>query len=127
MILFILILLMVIIANTEIAKPNTFNTEYSSINQTNVIKGIFVILVLLGHGNSYLNVQGALDIPYKSFQSHLGQMVVSMFLFYSGFGMIKSIMKKRFGYIKILPVKRFLVVVLNFDIAVILFEIMNIC
>ena len=53
-------------------------------------------------------------------------MVVSMFLFYSGFGMIKSIMKKRFGYIKTLPVKRFLIVVLNFDIAVILFEIMNI-
>ena len=127
MILFILILLMVIIANAEIAKPNTFNTEYSSISQTNVIKGIFVILVLLGHGNSYLNVQGALDMPYKSFQSHLGQMVVSMFLFYSGFGMIKSIMKKRFGYIKTLPIKRFLIVVLNFDIAVILFEIMNIC
>ena len=127
MILFILILLMIIIANAEIAKPNNFNIEYSSISQTNVIKGIFVILVLLGHGNAYLNVEGALDIPYKSFQSHLGQMVVSMFLFYSGFGMIKSIMKKRFGYIKTLPIKRFLIVVLNFDIAVILFEIMNIC
>ena len=54
-------------------------------------------------------------------------MVVSMFFFYSGFGMIKSIMKKRFAYIKTLPLKRFLIVVLNFDIAVILFEIMNLC
>lgn len=85
---------MIIISNAEIAKTNEFNTEYSNIEQTNIIKGIFVILVLLGHGNSYLNVQGVLDMPYKSFQSHLGQMVVSMFLFYSGFGMIKSIMKK---------------------------------
>ena len=127
MILFILMLLMVIISKAEIAKPNRFNTEYCSIEQTNVIKGIFVMLVLLGHGNSYLNVTGALDIPYKSFQVHLGQMVVSMFLFYSGFGMIKSIMKKRFKYIKTLPFKRFLIVVLNFDIAVLLFEIMNIC
>ena len=106
MILFILMLLMVIISKAEIAKPNRFNTEYCSIEQTNVIKGIFVMLVLLGHGNSYLNVTGALDIPYKSFQVHLGQMVVSMFLFYSGFGMIKSIMKKRFKYIKTLPLKR---------------------
>ena len=126
MILFILILLMIIISNAEIAKPDTFNIEYISIRQTNVIKGIFVILVLLSHGSSYLNLTGVLDTPYKSLQSHLGQMVVSMFLFYSGFGMIKSIMKKRFGYIKTLPVKRFLIVVLNFDIAVILFEIMNI-
>lgn len=127
MILFILILLMIIIANAEIAKPNNFNIEYSSISQTNVIKGIFVILVLLGHGNSYLNIDGVLDIPYKSLQLHLGQMIVSMFLFYSGFGIIKSIMKKKFGYIKTLPVKRFLIVLLNFDIAVVLFEIMNIC
>ena len=126
MILFILILLMIIISNAEIAKPDTFNMEYISIRQTNVIKGIFVILVLLSHGSSYLNLTGVLDTPYKSLQSHLEQMVVSMFLFYSGFGMIKSIMKKRFGYIKTLPVKRFLIVVLNFDIAVILFEIMNI-
>ena len=126
MILFILILLMIIISNAEIAKPDTFNMEYINIRQTNVIKGIFVILVLLSHGSSYLNLTGVLDTPYKSLQSHLGQMVVSMFLFYSGFGMIKSIMKKRFGYIKTLPLKRFLIVVLNFDIAVILFEIMNI-
>lgn len=127
MILFILILLMIIISNAEIAKSNEFNTEYSSIGQTNVIKGIFVILVLLGHGSGYLKLTGVLDIPYKSFQSHIGQMVVSMFFFYSGFGMIKSIMKKRFAYIKTLPLKRFLIVVLNFDIAVILFEIMNLC
>lgn len=127
MVLFILILLMIIIANAEIAQPDTFNTEYISIKQSNVIKGIFVLLVVLKHGSSYLNLNGILDGPYKSFDSHLGQMVVSMFLFYSGFGMIKSIMKKRFSYIKTLPVKRFLIVVLNFDIAVILFEIMNIC
>ena len=107
MILFILILLMIIISNAEIAKSNEFNTEYSSIGQTNVIKGIFVILVLLGHGSGYLKLTGVLDIPYKSFQSHIGQMVVSMFFFYSGFGMIKSIMKKRFAYIKTLPLKRF--------------------
>ena len=96
MILFILILLMIIISNAEIAKSDTFNMEYISIRQTNVIKGIFVILVLLSHGSSYLNLTGVLDTPYKSLQSHLGQMVVSMFLFYSGFGMIKSIMKKRY-------------------------------
>ena len=98
MILFILILLMIIISNAEIAKSNEFNTEYSSIGQTNVIKGIFVILVLLGHGSGYLKLTGVLDIPYKSFQSHIGQMVVSMFFFYSGFGMIKSIMKKRLTF-----------------------------
>lgn len=107
MILFILILLMIIISNAEIAKSNEFNTEYSSIGQTNVIKGIFVILVLLGHGSGYLKLTGVLDIPYKSFQSHIGQMVVSMFFFYSGFGMIKSIMKKKICLYKNITVEAF--------------------
>ena len=44
MILFILILLMIIISNAEIAKSDTFNMEYISIRQTNVIKGIFVTI-----------------------------------------------------------------------------------
>ena len=125
MVIFILILLMLVISRAQIAKPGEFNTGYTDIPQTNVVKGIFVILVLLGHGSSYIQVQGVLDQPYLYMRSHLGQMVVSMFLFYSGFGMMKSIMKKRFGYIKTLPVKRFLFTLLNFDIAVFLFWIMN--
>lgn len=127
MVVFILILLMIIISKSELIGNNQFNKEYLSIRQTNVIKGIFVILVLLGHGSSYLKIDSPLDLAYLSLKSHLDQMVVSMFLFYSGFGMMKSIMKKRFAYIKTLPLKRFLIVVLNFWIAVLLFWIMNIC
>lgn len=127
MIIFILILLIVIISNAQVAAPNNFNQEYCSIEQTNVVKGIFVLLVLLRHGSQYLNLKGKLDTPYITMDNHLNQMIVAMFLFYSGFGMMKSIMKKRYSYIKTLPVKRFLIVVLNFDLAVALFWIMNIC
>lgn len=127
MIIFVLILLMIIISNAQVASKNNFNKEYCSIEQTNVVKGIFVLLVLLRHGSQYLNLKGELDIPYMTMDSHLNQMVVAMFLFYSGFGMMKSIMKKRYSYIRTLPVKRFLIVVLNFDIAVALFWMMNIC
>ncbi len=127
MLIFVLILLMIIISNAQLSCSNEFNTQYCSIEQTNVIKGIFVLLVFLRHGTSYLTLKGGLDAPYLTMDSALGQMIVAMFLFYSGFGMMKSMMKKRFAYVKTLPVKRFLIVVLNFDIAVLLFLIMNIC
>lgn len=125
MIIFIGILLMVVLSRSEFMAPNTFNNDYMSIRHTNIVKGIFVILVFCGHVVTYIQVNGALDKPYFTMKSHIVQMVVSMFLFYSGYGMLKSIQKKRFSYIRTLPIKRLLIVVINFDIAVLLFCIMN--
>ena len=47
MILFVLILGMILIKDAEIADSHTFSKDYMSIDNTNIIKGVFVLLVLL--------------------------------------------------------------------------------
>lgn len=125
MILFVLILGMILMRGAEIADSHRFSKDYMSIAGTNLIKGVFVLLVLLGHAVTYVKLDGALDQTYITLKEHLHQMVVSVFFLYSGYGMMKSILKKGYGYIKEIPLKRFLIVLLNFDIAVCLYLIVG--
>lgn len=127
MILFILILGMILIKGAAIKDSNEFSNEnnYMSIASNNIVKGVFVILVLLGHAVTYVKTDGALDAAYLTMKAHLHQMVVSVFFLYSGYGMMKSIQKKGYDYVKGIPLKRFLIVFLNFDIAVVLFLIVD--
>lgn len=121
MIFFVLILLLLIFNKAEISKPGEFNKEYISPDGTLAVKGIFVALILLSHGKSYLELGGPYDAPYTALQNHLNQMVVAMFLFYSGYGMMESMKKKQFAYVKSIATKRFPNLLLNYDLAVLLF------
>ena len=125
MIFFVLILLLLMFSSVKIAEPHHFNQNYMSRTDTNAIKGIFVIIVLLGHASTYITLSGAFDEVYVELKSHLNQMVVAMFLFYSGFGMMKSMLKKKFDYVRGIPGKRFLPVFINFAIAIMLFVLVN--
>ncbi len=125
MIFFVLILLLLIFNKMEISKPGEFNKDYISPDGTLAIKGIFVALILLSHGKSYLELGGAYDEPYIAMQNHLNQMVVAMFLFYSGFGMMESLKKKQFAYVQSVATKRFPNLLLNYDLAVMLFFILG--
>lgn len=121
MIFFLLFLLIIMFQQAKIASENEFITDYMSKEKTNAVKGVFVILVLFSHYSQYVNLGGMYDEAYIILKNHLNQMVVSMFLFYSGYGMMESLKKKGFQYVKTIPVKRFLTVLVNFDIAVLLF------
>ncbi len=125
MIFFVLILLLIVFSSATVAKPNEFHRDYLSKDKSNAIKGVFVILILLSHGKSYLELGGIYDDPYLALQKHLNQMVVVMFLFYSGYGMMEQIKKRDFDYIKSIPKKRFPNLLLNFDLAVMLFVILR--
>lgn len=125
MIFFVLILLLLIFNKAEISKPGEFNIEYISPDGTLALKGIFVALILLSHGKGYIELGGPYDAPYTAMQNHLNQMVVAMFLFYSGFGMMESIKKKQFAYVGSIATKRFPNLLLNYDLAVLLFFIMD--
>lgn len=125
MIFFVLILLLLIFNKMDISKPGEFNKDYISPDGTLAVKGIFVALILLSHGKGYLTLGGAYDEPYIALQNHLNQMVVAMFLFYSGYGMMESMKKKQFGYVKSIAVKRFPNLLLNYDLAVLLFFVLG--
>ena len=126
MIFFVLILLFIMMNGAKIAPANSFMKDYMSIEKTNAVKGIFVVLIIFRHYSQYVDLNNMWDGPWGVLDSHLNQMVVAMFLFYSGYGILESIKKNGFQYIKSFPAKRFLPVLVNFDIAVCLFLVVDV-
>ena len=103
-----------------------FFPDNLAIDQTNAIKGFFILLVFISH--CMLDVKkagyefvGWLDAIGMQIRSEFGQLVVVMFLFYSGYGVMESYAKKGREYVKTFPKKRILTTLLNFDIAVSVF------
>lgn len=122
MILFLLSAVIISILCLKQAK--NVKEDYMSANMTNSIKGFFLIMVFLSHIYGYTDFNNTyLDVPYQTIRKITGQCIVTMFLFYSGFGMMESIKKKGENYINAIPFKRFLNVLFQFDTAVICFWI----
>lgn len=94
---------------------------YLGKEQSQIIKGIFIALVFCGHFGQYVKFNAPLDYPFLKFYWYIGQFVVAMFLLYSGYGIMVSIMKKGRDYVRGLPVKRILKTLLHFDLAVLLY------
>lgn len=89
--------------NSNIKCGNKFFNDYMDLENTNNIKGIFVWMIFFRHSTSfyYRNPRKISIIIDVSFQ----QNIVSMFLFYSGYGIYKSFSNKGKKYIKTLPIK----------------------
>lgn len=96
--------------------------DYCSPAKTGSIKGIFVFIVVLSHARQYITVDNGilLNKPYLIAMDLLGQLMVVMFLFYSGYGVALAI-KKKDGYAKSIPVKRAFKVWYHFAVAVCIF------
>ena len=96
------------------------------VSQTNVIKGIFILWVFLLHILPYLErakyqFDGFGDSLLPIF--NIGQLVVVMFMFYSGYGMAYQ-MRTRPNYIDTIPKHRLLSTLVNFNIAVLCFLVL---
>ena len=100
-----------------------WNREYLSIEQTQVIKGIFIGIVFFSHINSYVTYSSFKDELVRQFTQLLGQTMVAPFLFYSGYGVMESIRKKGKDYVSAIPKKRILGTLFRFDCAAVLFVI----
>lgn len=103
-----------------------YNREYLSYDTTNAVKGVFILLVFIAHIVPYILKSGA-DVMGEGFgivHNRIGQWIVAMFLFYSGYGIMESIMRKGNAYVANIPIKRVFNTLLNFDIAVLAFIIL---
>lgn len=112
-------------------RRNGFFNDYIGKEQCNAIKGVFILVVFCRHIVPYIletgyKFDGLLDKSFIIIDSHIGQLLVVMFLFYSGYGVMESIKKKGVGYIKGFPRKRILATLINFDVAVLFFLVLNI-
>lgn len=107
-----------------------FNDDYLSKDTTNVVKGLFIAFVFMSHIQGYIQQSGygydfIGDGLYLKFRAFMGQLVVAMFLFYSGYGIMESYKRKGQAYVNTMPRKRLAGTLLNFDIAVIIFILLN--
>ena len=80
-----------------------------TVDQSTIIKGIFVLLVFASHIGQYLTLpDGIMTRSYQFVRSNLGQLTVVPFLFFSGYGVRCSVMHKGNAYIRSMPKKRLL-------------------
>lgn len=111
-------------------KIRGFHDDYLSKSKTDSVKGIFILLIVLTHSMQYFAPCGYAyhsvgDTAFMWFTYHLSQLVVVMFLFYSGYGVSESFKKKGMPYVKAMPRHRLLTTLLNFDVAVLSFIILG--
>ena len=121
MFIFILILLLIMFSSAQVEGEDSFARDYMSPEKTAPVKGIFVLLVFFSHVRQLFELSGPLDEMYLTMQRHLGQMVVALFLFYSGYGMMEQIKRRGYDYVRSILRKRLPRLLLNFDLAVLLF------
>ena len=98
-----------------------FFDDYIAPNEIQPIKGVFILLIFISHFVTYVKIEGGLNESYFALRGMLGQMVVVPFLFYSGYGVTESVRRKGTAYVRAMPVNRLLKVLLQFDIAVMLY------
>ncbi len=130
MILFYFLLFLLVLVRLRYCRQG-FYTDYLSFDTTNAVKGVFIALVFIKHVTPYiLNSGYVFDDSFFSraflfIDAQVGQWIVAMFLFYSGYGIMESIRKKGMAYVQSIPRKRILTTLINFDIAVVLFAIVS--
>ena len=130
MVFWYLLILVVSLVGFRIS-PTGFYPDYLGKEQCNSIKGIFIMLVYLGH--VIVDIKYCGYIPSKwvdsaafVFFKEMGQLVVAMFLFYSGYGVMRSLITKGSAYIVTFPKRRILTTLVNFDIAVCAFIVLDV-
>ncbi len=103
----------------------SFHKDYMTPSSTNAIKGIFAVLILYSHMRGYLTLSDACTgHTYVRVLKYLGQTMTTMYLFYSGYGLMESVRTKP-GYGKNFFRKRILKILLHFDIAVLMYIILQ--
>lgn len=106
-------------------KLKEINNNYISKENSACIKGIFIILVFFSHIRSYMSFNFYGDNIVIQIIKYVGQLMVTMFLFYSGYGIFENIKRNKEKYIKSFPKKRILKTFLEFALAIITFLICN--
>ena len=100
-------------------RPVRWNEAYLSKETTSTINGLFIALVFLSHFSQYSTYMS------NYVGQRLGQLIVVMFLFYSGYGCMVQYMAKGRAYLQTFPKKRVLSTLVNFGIAVAIFVVVG--
>lgn len=123
MIVLLIILALICIWRLDISG---YHEDYMVPKYTTAIKGIFTVLIFYSHIRGYLSLSDHWSNSlYSTVFDYLGQLIVVMFFFYSGFGVWES-QKKKSDYANTFFKRRILKTLLHFDIAILLFIVVQV-
>lgn len=105
----------------KLAPKKEYFDDHISLQKSNALKGIFVVLVFFRHGAQYVSLDAGYEKVFYYINGCLGQMIVTLFLFFSGYGILQSIRKKGRPYIMEIPIQRAFRVWVHFCIALLPF------
>lgn len=102
-----------------------FHNDYLGREQTDSIKGIFAIIIVFSHMRNYIVLEDTfLNNSYVFLLNIIGQLMVVLFFFYSGYGIMQSYCRKD-NYSKGFFKNRVLKTLVHFDIAVLLYLVLS--
>lgn len=127
MLIFYLLLFALTLWGVRWAGKGFLPEECLSRSVTDSVKGVFIILVFLSHFAGYVTYVAPIDKAGKSISAWLGQLIVTCFLFYSGYGVCEAIQKRGAAYVFPFPKNRIGKTLLHFDVAVLLFLVVRLC
>ena len=126
MILSFLILLVLLFCGIK-PRVTSFNDDYLSKEGTASIKGCFVIIVFFSHWRGYVSIGNAwYDYSFSSVCNWIGQLMVVMFFFYSGYGILMQIRERGDQYVNPFLKRRLFPVWLQFALCLVLFLIVDV-
>lgn len=98
-------------------KFSQFHADYMQPGQTGAIKGIFAMIIFFSHVRSYMDITSLADQIYCFPLDLLGQLMVTLFFFYSGYGILEAYRRKP-DYSRTFFRTRILKTLVHFDLAV---------
>lgn len=104
--------------NVSLKGYNDFFKDYIDLKNTFSVKGIFVWMIIFYHYEIYYKRKKR--SLYEQILDFVGQKVVTMFLFYSGYGIYESIKKKGYKYCKTL-LKKSLIIFIKSELIILIF------
>ncbi|RRK10775.1 hypothetical protein D1831_05580 [Lactiplantibacillus garii] len=120
-------LLVIIIIFLISLKPdvNRGQSVYLNHSVTKTINGLFILLVVFSHFMTYVPFDTQYAALTNLWMACKGELIVTTFLFFSGFGIMEQLKKRGPGYINTFPVKRILFVWIKFIVAVTIFLLLG--
>ena len=122
-----LILTLIITAGIGIHRKTTGDGEWFCKEETDVVKGFFICWVIISHALTFMphDSNCCWTISFARFlNGGLGQLMVVPFFFISGYGVGEAIRRKGVSYVRGIPAKRILPILINFDVAVCCYSIL---
>ena len=115
-----LLLILIITACVGIHRRPMDDGNWFCKEETDVVKGFFICWVIISHALTFMPHEASCwtTALARAVNSGLGQLMVVPFFFISGYGVEEAIRCKGISYVRSIPVKRILPILINYDVAV---------